>query len=70
MEKCELDDCTEAFKDAKKYMRRKKMKKIIEAVKRCFKKESYADQSVYKINISIMIASCVLFCLACVLFFL
>ena len=45
------------------------MKKIIEAVKRCFKKESYADQSVYKINIS-MIASCVLFCLACVLFFL
>lgn len=46
------------------------MKKIIEAVKRCFKKESYADQSVYKINMNIMIASCVLFCLACALFFL
>lgn len=46
------------------------MKKIIEAIKRCFKKENYADQSVYKINMSIMIASGVLFCMACILFFL
>lgn len=70
MKNYELDDCTKAFNEAKKYLRRQKMKKIFEKVKKCFRKESYTDESVYKINLSIMISSMVLFCFACVLFFL
>lgn len=46
------------------------MKKIIGKLKKCFKKESYTDESVYKTNVSIMISSMMLFCFACVLFFL
>lgn len=46
------------------------MKNFIKMIKKCFNEESYVDDKVYKINMSIMIASTVLFCLACILFFL
>lgn len=44
--------------------------KIFEKIKKCFSKESYSDESVYKFNISIFIASVVLFCAGCVMFFM
>lgn len=44
--------------------------KLFVTLKKCLKKENYADDSVYKFNISIFIASILLFCIGCVLFFL
>lgn len=44
--------------------------KIIEKIKKNFSKESYNDKSVYKFNISIFIASVILFCASCVMFFI
>lgn len=48
------------------------MNKFVEKIRKCFKKESYNDEGVYKINMSILLAlaSAVLFCFSCVLFFL
>ena len=46
------------------------MNKFVEKIRKCFRKESYNDEGVYKINMSILLASAVLFCFSCVLFFL
>lgn len=43
--------------------------KLFNALKKSLKKENYSDESVYKFNISILIASIILFCFGCILFF-
>lgn len=65
-----LDDCTQAFINARRNNRRKKIMKFCEKLKKSFKKESYTDESVYKFKLSILIANIVLCCIECVLVFL
>lgn len=66
----ELDDCTQAFKEAARYMRKEKIMNVFKKIAKCFSKDSYKDKTVQKINISVLVASLILFCFACVLFFL
>lgn len=65
-----LDDCTTAFKKAASYYRRKKIMKIFKTIKKSFNKDSYKEHDVYVFNTSLLIASLILVCFSCILFFI